>query len=72
MLFKSNPNYSVLGTDYMYLESIRKGKNNMVYKVYPYDHSLNEYVKDEKGKIVSFNSHMKAIYNKALKWLDQK
>lgn len=63
-------NSSVLGTDYLYLESIRNGKNNIVYKVYPYDHSLNEYVKDENGKIITVNNHMQEIYNDALIWLN--
>jgi len=31
-------NTTILSTDYLYLESIRRGKNNITYKVYPYDH----------------------------------
>ncbi len=62
-------NSSILGTDYLYLESIRKGKTNIIYKVYPYDHSLNEYTKDKNGNIQNVKSHAIDIYNEALEWL---
>lgn len=62
-------NSSVLGTDYLYLESIRQGKTNVEYKVYPYDHSFNEQIKDENGKIISVNNHMQEVVKEAFEWL---
>lgn len=64
-------NTSVLGTDYLYLESIRLRKTNITYRVYPYDHGLNEFVRDAEGKIVSVTSHMQEILREGIAWLDQ-
>lgn len=62
-------NTSVLGTDYLYLESIRKNKNNISYHVYPYDHSLNEYVLDKEGQITGVKPHLQEILQQSLDWL---
>lgn len=64
-------NTAVLGTDYLYLESIRRGKHNIEYKVYPYDHSLNETIKDESGKTVSVKSHLREILGEAIGWINR-
>ncbi len=65
-------NTSVLGTDYLFLESIRLKKKNITYKVYPYNHSFNEYIKDENGQIISVKNHTKEVFNRAFKWLNEK
>ncbi len=62
-------NTSVLGTDYLYLESLRTGKTNIVYKVYPYDHSFNEWLKDEQGQVTGVKGHMQEVIREALDWL---
>lgn len=62
-------NSAVLGTDYLYLESIRLGKNNITYKVYPYDHSFNELIKNDSGQVVSAKSHMWEVIEEGLGWL---
>jgi hypothetical protein len=64
-------NTSVLGTDYLYLESIRQGKTNITYQVYPYDHSFNEVITDDKGKVVSVKHHMKEVMDGALGWMKE-
>lgn len=64
-------NTTVLGTDYLYLESIQRKKNNVTYKVYPYDHSFREITTDEKGNVISVTNHMDRIINEGLKWLDE-
>lgn len=63
-------NTSVLGTDYMYLKSIIQNKGNITYKTLPYDHSLNEYQKDDKGNIIGVISHLPTAIDNALIWLE--
>ncbi|MEQ9308577.1 MAG: hypothetical protein RLN90_03930 [Balneolaceae bacterium] len=60
---------SVLGTDYLYLESIRRKKRNIFYNVYPVDHSVSELIKDENGNIVSMKNYSTEILNSAFDWL---
>lgn len=64
-------NSSVLSTDYLNLEFIRRGKTNLTYRVYPYDHSFNEYRTDESGKVTGATSHMKDVINEALVWVEK-
>lgn len=64
-------NSAIAGTDYLYLESIRRKKTNILYKVYPYDHSFNEYEKDKDGKVLSAKSHMKEVIAASLEWLEK-
>lgn len=65
-------NTSVLSTDYIALECLRLGKRHIEYKVYPYDHSLNEYITDEQGNITGAKNHMREVLGEALKWLSGK
>lgn len=65
-------NTSVLSTDYTYLEAIRKGKKNIDYKVYPYNHMMQEIIRDSNGKALSVNSHLSEVLGNCFKWLDQK
>lgn len=62
-------NSAVLGTDYLYLESIRQGKTNLTYKVYPYDHSFNEMLKNDTGQVVGAKSHLREVMDEGLVWL---
>lgn len=62
---------AVLSTDYLYLESIRQGKNNITYKVYPYDHSFNEFIKNDNGQVVSAKSHLGTAVEGGLNWLKE-
>ena len=64
-------NTTVLGTDYLYLESIRNHKKNITYNVYPYDHSFREITTDEKGNIISVTNHMNRMIKEGIKWLDE-
>lgn len=61
-------NSAVLGTDYMFLESIRQRKTNITYKVYPYDHSFNEYVFNADGKMISSKNNMDMVLDFAMDW----
>jgi hypothetical protein len=65
-------NTSVLGTDYLYLESIQQGKTNITYNVYPYDHMFNEVIRDDQGNVVSVNHRMKEVIDSALIWIKGK
>ncbi|HSF89349.1 MAG TPA: hypothetical protein VLA46_08025 [Saprospiraceae bacterium] len=65
-------NTSVLGTDYLYLESIRRGKTNITYNVYPYDHMFNEVIRDDQGQVISVNHRMKEVMDSALLWIKEK
>lgn len=65
-------NTSVLGTDYLFLESIRQGKTNITYEVYPYDHSFNEVIMDDQGNVVSVKHHMQEVMDGALAWMKEK
>lgn len=62
-------NSAVLGTDYLYLESIRRGKSNIIYKVYPYDHSFNELIKNDNGQVTGAKSHLREVIEEGLGWL---
>lgn len=62
-------NSAVLGTDYLYLESIRRGKTNLTYKVYPYDHSFNEMIKNDSGQEIGAKNHMQEVMQEGLNWL---
>ncbi len=62
-------NTSVLSTDYLYLEAIRRKKKNIQYKVLPYDHSFNERILDQNGETLSNENHMREEIEKAISWL---
>lgn len=62
-------NTSVLGTDYLYLESLKSGKKNLIYKVYPYDHSFNEWTRDAEGRVTGVKGHMQEVIKEAMDWL---
>lgn len=64
-------NTTVLGTDYLYLESIQRNKKNITYKVYPYDHSFREIKTDKQGNVLSVKNHMDTVIKESLKWLEE-
>jgi hypothetical protein len=64
-------NTSVLGTDYLFLESIRQKKNHFSYKVYPYDHSLSEEIKDNAGNIVGRRNHTQEVLAETIRWIKE-
>ena len=60
---------SILNMDYAKLEFLRKGKNNLTYKVFPnYDHFFMETQTDESGKKVWID-HLDEVNDFALKWV---
>lgn len=61
-------NTTALGTDYIKIESLRKRKSNIEYRVLPYDHFFNEMIRDESGKIVSAKSHIHEVIQGAIDW----
>lgn len=61
-------NTTVLSTDYLYLESLRNGKQNIHYKVYPYNHMMQEVIKDSSGKTI-VKRHMKDVLEQSIQWL---
>lgn len=67
----NDSNSPVLSMDYLYLESIRQGRANIDYKVYPYDHFFNETVKDEKGEVTTTN-HTLDVIGSTIKWISDR
>lgn len=57
------------GTDYLYLESIRRNKSNIKYKVYTCDYSFNEQIKGKDGNILFVGNHMDDAVKSAFEWL---
>lgn len=66
----NDQNTTAISTDYISLESIRKGKKNITYKVYPYDHSLNEFTKDENGNVISVKNHTQEVISDVINWFN--
>ena len=61
--------HSILNMDYAKLEFLRKGKDNLTYKVYPNcDHFFMENKTDESGK-KEWIDHMSEVNGFALKWV---
>ncbi|MBV7267570.1 dienelactone hydrolase family protein [Winogradskyella luteola] len=63
--------HSILNMDYAKLEFLRKGKNNLTYKVYPNcDHFFIETKTDESGK-KEWIDHLNEVNGFALKWVTE-
>lgn len=63
--------HSILNMDYAKLEFLRKGKNNLTYKVYPNcDHFFMETKTDESGK-KEWIDHLNEVNDFALKWVTE-
>ncbi|MEM6721273.1 MAG: hypothetical protein AAF611_18240 [Bacteroidota bacterium] len=61
--------HSILNMDYAKLEFLRKGKDNLTYKVYPnYDHFFMETKIDDSGKR-EWIDHLDEVNNFALEWI---
>jgi pimeloyl-ACP methyl ester carboxylesterase len=61
--------HSILNMDYAKLEFLRKGKDNLTYKVYPNcDHYFMETKTDESGK-KEWIDHLDEVNNDALEWI---
>jgi len=67
----NDTNTSAISADYIALEQSRLKKNNIIYKVLPYDHSLSEMIKDEHGNITGAKNHMLEVIDEALIWINQ-
>ncbi|MEM6686707.1 MAG: hypothetical protein AAF617_13070 [Bacteroidota bacterium] len=66
-----NDLHSILNMDYAKLEFLRKGKDNLTYKVYPnYDHYFMETKTEESGK-KEWIDHLDEVNEFALKWVLQ-
>jgi len=64
----NDENSPILGLDYIPIEFLRLGKDNLTYKVYPNaDHSFNE--RNEKAEI---QSKLKEMYDYVIEWLEKK
>jgi hypothetical protein len=64
-------NTAVLSSDYLYLEAVEEGKQNITYKNYPYDHTFNEVITDDQGNVTSVKNHMMEVIEEALTWLQK-
>lgn len=61
--------HSILNMDYAKLEFLRKGKDNLTYKVFPnYDHFFMETKTDKSGK-KEWIDHLDEVNGFALKWV---
>ena len=61
--------HSILNMDYAKLEFLRKGKNNLTYKVFPnYDHFFMETKTDQSGK-KQWIDHLDEVNKFALEWV---
>lgn len=65
----NDTNSPIYGLDYVPLEFLRLGKQNLTYKVYPTDHFFNE-VKQSNG-VTEVISHKQEMISDLLKWLEQ-
>jgi pimeloyl-ACP methyl ester carboxylesterase len=63
----NDKNSPIYGLDYVPLEFLRLGKQNLTYKVYPTDHFFNEIVQTNGKEDVI--SHKQAMIDDLLKWL---
>lgn len=64
-----NDHHSILNMDYAKLEFLRKGKNNLTYKVFPNcDHFFMETKADESGK-KKWIDHLDEVNDFALDWV---
>lgn len=64
-----NDHHSILNMDYAKLEFLRKGKDNLTYKVFPnYDHFFMETKTDETGK-KEWIDHLDEVNDFALEWV---
>lgn len=62
---------SVLSADYVYLDFIRLGKENLKYKTYPgYDHQFNQ-LHFEKGKVVGVTPKLTEVLIDVFTWLKE-
>ncbi len=62
---------SVLSADYIKLEFIRQGKQNLTYKTYPnYDHQFNELI-FENGAFKDAIPQLDYVLNAAFEWLEE-
>ncbi|MDW3646276.1 MAG: hypothetical protein R8P61_04360 [Bacteroidia bacterium] len=67
----SKDKYSVLSADYIKLEFIRRGKQNLFYKTYPnYDHQFFELI-FEKGEFTDAIPRIDQAMKDAMKWLER-
>lgn len=64
-------NTTVLSTDYLFLESIKRKRKNIIYKVYPYDHSLTEKITDDHGKVVALKNRSREIISEVILLLEK-
>ncbi len=62
-------NTSILGTDYLYLESLRRKKSNIVYRVYPVNHAMQEVIMDNQGNRIATKDRRTEILDAAMQWL---
>ncbi|WP_438422633.1 hypothetical protein [Aquimarina macrocephali] len=64
-----NDHHSILNMDYAKLEFLRKGKDNLTYKVFPnYDHFFMETKTDESGK-KEWIDHLNEVNDFTLEWV---
>jgi len=65
----NDANSPIYGLDYVPLEFLRLGKQNLTYKVYPTDHFFNEVkLSGDKEEVIS---HKQEMIEDLLKWLGQ-
>ena len=61
---------SVLSADYIKLEFVKNGKENLTYKTYPnYDHQFNEIIM-ENGQFIEAKPKLDTIMKSAFEWLE--
>jgi pimeloyl-ACP methyl ester carboxylesterase len=63
-------NTSIISADYIPLEFAKRGKQNLTYRTYPYEHSFMEPIRDADGQVTGARSHMDEAVEDFLKWVD--
>jgi hypothetical protein len=63
-------NTSIVSADYIPLEFAKRGRRNLTYRVYPYEHSFVERITDKDGRVTGTNSHFAEVFNEFLKWVE--
>ena len=62
-------NTSIVSADYIPLEFAKRRKNNLTYRVYPYEHSFMERTIGKDGQITGVSSHFEEVLREFLEWI---
>ena len=65
-------NTSVLSADYIPLEFAKRGRKNLTYHVYPFEHSFMEFPRSPDGSLAQPKSHFDEVLAEFFTWVEKK